>query len=132
MKDMLRPTVMMQTANQPAFATWKYRRAWSQWQKSTNLSCVAKGSPWNVAVTRRLSSRKRTAYLVITADAITAITISTVRYTECTDNTMNHVRLSDTGHRQTTVCTLTVASGQRRQVRLHDERCTEYRDIRPR
>jgi len=37
---------------------------------------------------------------VITADAITAITISTVRYTECTDHTMNHVRLSDTGHRQ--------------------------------
>jgi len=91
---MLRPTVMMQTANQPAFATWTYRRAWSQWQKSTNLLCVEKGSPWNVAVTRRLSSRKRTGYFVIMADAITAITISTVRYNECTDHTMNHVHLS--------------------------------------
>ena len=117
MWDMLRPSVIMQTTNQPAFATWKYRRAWSKWQKSTNLSCVAKGSPWNLAVTRRLSSRKRTGYFVITADAITAITISTVRYTECTDHTMNHVRLSDTRHRQTAAAASVLAD---------DERCADY------
>ena len=55
---------------------------------------------------------KRTGYFVITADAITAIAISTVRYTECTNHTMNHVHLSDTGHRQRRQTAATASAGR--------------------